>query len=348
MGWSSWNHYTCKVNDAIVRAQADALINTGMARLGYRFVIVDDCWQGERDKQGILHPNSKFPDMKALAEYVHSKGLNFGLYSSPGPKTCAGFAGSFGYEEQDAQTFAAWGIDWLKYDYCSFQGDREAQIAAYRRMHDALEKAGRQIVFALCQYGMDEVWTWGNSVGGNQWRTSRDITDSYERMALNGFGEDGLERFAGPGHWNDPDMLEIGNGKMSYDEYLTHMSLWCLLAAPLLAGNNLAEMTPETLRLLTNPEVLAIDQDPLGVQGHRISMEGPLEVWVKPLADGSKAVGLFNRGESTMPITAYFRNTGVGEMARVRDLWARKDLGLFKISFTAQVRKHSVVLVEVK
>jgi alpha-galactosidase len=241
-------------------------------------VIVDDCWQGERDAAGVLHPNSKFPDMKALAEYVHRKGLKFGIYSSPGAKTCAGFEGTLGHEAQDAATFAEWGVDWLKYDLCTFKGSAAEQIAAYKKMHDALEKTGRKMVYALCQYGNDRVWTWGSRIGGNQWRTSRDISDNYDRMSLNGFGENGLEKFAGPGHWNDPDMLEVGNGGMSHDEYITHMSLWCMLAAPLLAGNDVTHMTAETLEILTNREIIAIDQDPLGVQGHRISQEGPSRV----------------------------------------------------------------------
>jgi len=348
MGWSSWNYYTCKVNDAMIRAQADALVSSGLAAAGYKYVIVDDCWQGERDATGKMHPNSKFPDMGALSAYVHHKGLKFGIYSSPGPKTCAGFEGSLGHEEQDAATYGEWGIDWLKYDLCTFQGDLAAQIAAYRKMHDALAKTGREIVYALCQYGNGRVWHWGASVGGNQWRTSRDITDSYERMSLNGFGENGLERFAGPGHWNDPDMLEIGNGKMSRDEYLTHMSLWCLLAAPLLAGNDLTTMKPETLAILANPEVIALDQDALGVQGHRVSQEGPLEVWVKPLADGSQAVGLFNRGESPMATTANFEQMGLPGEASVRDLWARRELGRFTGSFSAEVPTHGVVLVRIR
>ena len=348
MGWSSWNYYTCKVNDEIVRATADALVNTGMAAAGYRHVIVDDCWQGERDAEGTIHANSKFPDMKGLSDYVHAKGLKFGIYSSPGPRTCAGFEGSLGHEEQDAKTYGAWGVDWLKYDLCTFRGDAAAQIAAYKKMHDALEKTGRKIVFALCQYGNDRVWSWGASVGGHQWRTSRDITDNYDRMAMNGFGENGLERFAGPGHWNDPDMLEIGNGKMSRDEYLTQMSLWCILAAPLVAGTNLKKATPETLAILMNPEVIALDQDSLGVQGHRVSQEGPLEVWVKPLASGSKGVGLFNRGENVMPVTANFADLGVSGVATVRDLWAHKDIGTFHATFTAKVPAHGVVLLKIR
>jgi alpha-galactosidase len=348
MGWNSWNHFACKVNDAVVREAADAIASSGMKDAGYLYVNIDDCWQAKRDEKGVMQPNERFPNMKALADYVHSKGLRLGIYSSPGPKTCAGYEGSFGHEEQDARTYADWGIDYLKYDYCSFQGDVPAQIAAYKKMHEALQRTGRPIVYSLCQYGMDRVWAWGASVGGNLWRTTEDISDDYGRMAYIGFGQNGLERFAGPGHWNDPDMLEVGNGKMSKDEYLTHMSLWCLLAAPLLAGNDLAKMSAETLTILTNPEVIAVDQDPAGVQGRRVAQEGQLEVWVKPLADGSKAVGLFNRGESVMPVTAYFQDIGVGEIATVRDLWARKDVGIFRESFAAHVPKHGVVMIKVR
>jgi alpha-galactosidase len=348
MGWNSWNHFACKVTEADVRSAADAIVSTGMKSAGYIYVNIDDCWQGKRDEKGVIHPNQKFPDMKGLSDYVHAKGLKLGIYSSPGPKTCGGYEGSFGHEDLDAQTYAHWGIDYLKYDYCSFRGDVPAQMAAYKKMHEALQETSRPIVFSLCQYGMDRVWSWGPSVGGNLWRATGDISDNYDRMAYIGFGQNGLERFARPGHWNDPDMLEVGNGKMNKDEYLTHMSLWCLLAAPLLAGNDLSKMTPETLAILTNSEVIAVDQDPLGIQGHRVAQEGQLEVWVKPLADGSKAVGLFNRGESVMPVTAYFRDVGVGDTASVRDLWEKSDLGVFKSNFTAQVPSHGVVMIKVK
>ena len=347
MGWNSWNHFACQVKDADVRAAADAMVSTGMQRAGYVYVNIDDCWQGKRDARGVIQPNQKFPDMKALSDYVHAQGLKLGIYSSPGPKTCAGYEGSLGHEALDAATYAGWGIDYLKYDYCSFQGDVPAYIAAYKKMHDALAKTGRPIVFSLCQYGMDRVWGWGPSVGGNLWRTTGDISDNYDRMAYLGFGQNGLERFAAPGHWNDPDMLEVGNGKMNAEEYRTHMSLWCLLAAPLLAGNDLSKMSAETLAILTNPEVIALDQDRLGVQGRRVAQERRLEVWVKPLADGSKAVGLFNRGESVMPVTAYFRDVGVGDAASVRDLWQKRDLGVFHSSFAAPVPIHGVVLVRV-
>jgi alpha-galactosidase len=286
--------------------------------------------------------------MKALADYVHGKGLKFGIYSSPGPKTCAGFEGSLGHEEQDAAMFAQWGIDWLKYDLCTFKGTPAEEIDAYKKMHNALEKTGRKVVLAICQYGKDRVWTWGARVGGNQWRTSADISDNYERMSINGFGQNGLEKFAGPGHWNDPDMLEVGNGGMSHDEYITHMSLWCLLAAPLLAGNDLTHMSAETLEILTNRELIAIDQDPLGVQGHRANQEGPLEVWIKPLADHSVAVGLFNRGESIMPITVSFSDFGLTGAVGVRDLWEHKDMGMFHGTLTRDIPSHGAVVLKVR
>jgi alpha-galactosidase len=323
------------------------MVTSGMRAVGYTFVIIDGCWQGQRNPKGFIRPNAKFPDMKALADYVHDKGLKIGIYSSPGTKDCQGYEGSYGHEEQDAQTYAAWGMDYLKYDLCSYEGQGD-QIAAYRKMGDALKRTGRPIVYSLCQYGMDKVWTLGPSIGANLWRTTDDIRDNYYVMAQFGFGQNGLEHFAGPGHWNDPDMLEVGNGGMTTDEYKTHMSLWCILAAPLLAGNDLTRMDAETLAILTNPEVLAVDQDPLGVQGHRVAQEGELEVWMKPLADGSNAVGLFNRGWGATPITVEFRDLGISGTATVRDLWARKDLGMFTGSFTATVPKHGVVMIKVK
>jgi alpha-galactosidase len=347
MGWNSWNHFACKVTEADVRGAADSLVSSGMSKAGYVYVNIDDCWQGKRDARGNIQSNEKFPDMKALGDYIHSRGLKFGIYSSPGPKTCDGYEGSLGHEEQDAQTYAAWGVDYLKYDKCSFKGVGDVEIAAFKKMHEALQRTGRPIFYSLC-IGGDLVWSWGASVGGNAWRTTRDIEDKYTTMEILGFGQNGLERFAGPGHWNDPDMLEIGNGGMNADEYRTHMSLWCLLAAPLLAGNDLTKMSPETLAILTSPEVVAVDQDPLGVQGQRVAQEGTLEVWARPLADGSKATGLFNRGTGETPITVWFRDIEVGDTASVRDLWARKDLGVFKDSFTARVPAHGVMMLEVK
>jgi len=350
MGWNSWNHFACKVTADDVRAAADAIATNGMKDAGYIYVNVDDCWEGDRDAEGRIQTNAKFGDMKALADYVHSKGLKIGIYSSPGPKTCARHEGSFGHEEQDAQQYAAWGFDYLKYDWCSAEKvyQRSEMQAVYQKMHDALVRTSRPIVFSLCQYGYERVWHWGATVGGNLWRTTEDISDKYDRMSVIGFDQDGLEPFAGPGHWNDPDMLEVGNGGMNHDEYITHMSLWVLLAAPLLAGNDLAKMTPETLDILTNKEVIAVDQDPRGVQGRRVAQEGPLEVWAKPLADGSVAVGLFNRGESNNAVTVDFRNLGLRRSATVRNLWTHADLGSFAGSYTADVPRHGAVLIRVK
>ena len=357
MGWNSWNHFARKIDDATVRAQADAMVSSGMRDAGYKYINIDDTWEGQRDAQGVIHTNEKFPDMKALADYVHSKGLKIGIYSSPGPKTCAGFEGSYQHEEQDAQTYAAWGIDYLKYDVCSFSGlmknapspagAHQMMLDAYTKMHNALLKTGRDIVFSLCQYGNDAVWRWGATVGGNLWRTTDDITDRYIRMAEIGFGQAGLSKFSGPGHWNDPDMLEIGNGGMKPDEYRTHMTLWVLLAAPLLAGNDLTQMTPETIALLTNKEVIAIDQDPLGNQADRISAEGPLEIWARTLADSSKAVGMFNRLGSPMDMHLDFVTIGFSDPVKVRDLWVGKNLSTGTSTYATTVPAHGAVLLKI-
>jgi alpha-galactosidase len=357
MGWNSWNHFASKVDDAVIRAQADAMVASGMRDAGYVYINIDDTWEGERDTRGIIHSNSKFPDMKALADYVHSKGLKIGIYSSPGAKTCAGFAGSYGHEDQDAATYAAWGMDYLKYDLCGFRdimataGSLEAankmMVAAYEKMRDALRKTGRPIVYSFCQYGDDAVWRWAPSAGGNLWRTTGDINDTYNRMAEIGFGQAGLAKFAGPGHWNDPDMLEVGNGGMNAEEYRTHMSLWAILAAPLLAGNDLSAMKPETIALLTNREVIAIDQDPAGKQGDRVWAEGPLEVWARPLADGSKAVGLFNRHDGTLAMQVDFAEFGFKDSPKVRDVWQAKDLGRVQSPYKVEIPTHGVILLRV-
>ncbi len=356
MGWNSWNHFHRNVTDAIVRAQADAMVSSGMRDAGYVYVNIDDTWEGQRDSNGVIQTNEKFPDMKALADYVHSKGLKLGIYSSPGAKTCAGFEGSLGHEEQDAKSYAEWGIDYLKYDLCGLREEmknaatpeaaHQMMIDAYTKMRDALARTGRPIVYSLCQYGNDAVWRWGTSVGGNLWRTTGDISDNYARMADIGFGQAGLSQYAGPGHWNDPDMLEVGNGKMKPDEYRTHMSLWAILAAPLLAGNDLTTMTPETIALLTNKEVIAIDQDRGGNQGDRVAVEGPLEIWARTLADGSKAVGLFNRHPQPMHMKVSFQQVGFNGKVKVRDVWEAKDLGSFDF-YETRVPGHGVVLLRV-
>jgi alpha-galactosidase len=275
MGWSTWNHFHHDISDALIRAQADAMVASGMRDAGYVYIHIDGGWEGERDANGVLHPNKNFPDMKALGDYIHSRGLKFGLYTGPGPGTCAGAPASYGHELQDAKMFASWGVDYLKYDLCSFRGimarDSGADLTgiahpetdsgyaqvmarasdqtvdkadtlmrdAYEKMHQALLQTGRPMVFSLCQYGYAKAWEWGPHVGGNLWRTSGDISNNYASMIANGFGEAGLARYAGPGHWNDPDFLEVGNGPMTPDAWRTNFSLWAILAAPLIAGNDL-------------------------------------------------------------------------------------------------------------
>ena len=363
MGWNSWNHFAGRVTDADVRAAADALVSTGMRDAGYVYVNIDDTWQGKRDRHGYLQPNSKFSDMKALADYVHSKGLKLGIYSSPGPYTCAHYAGSYKHEKKDAAEYARWGIDYLKYDMCSYgnimdkkygkpspaNADKRlaADEAVYEKMHKALLATGRPILLSMCQYGWDDVWKWGTTVGGNSWRTTGDINDTYKRMAEIGFNQAGLAKYAGPGHWNDPDMLEVGNGGMTEDEYRTHMSLWALLASPLLAGNDLSAMTPATLSMLTNRDVIAIDQDALGRQGDRVSQEGLQEIWSKPLGGGAVAVGLFNRTENPQQMTLALSAVHMGDNAKLHDIWGGQDVSASGGSYTASVPGHGVVLLRI-
>ncbi len=357
MGWNSWNHFGGKVNDADVRAAADAMVSTGMRDAGYIYVNIDDGWEGQRDAQGNIHANSKFPDMKALADYVHSRGLKLGIYSSPGPKTCEGNEGSYGHEQQDAITFAAWGVDYLKYDLCSYMDIMrlhdpnqdphqavEMMKAAYEKMHQALLNAHRPIVYSLCEYGVGSVWEWGPQVGANLWRTTDDIRDNYRSMALIGFSQAGLEKFAAPGHWNDPDMLEIGNGGMNPDQYRTQMSLWSMLAAPLLAGNDLSKMDETTKSILMNREVIAVDQDRLGIQGYRL---GPPQIWVRKLSGGAKAVAIFNyvTDDEAEPLTLRLRDVGFDGPVHARDLWAHKDLGILRGSWTVTVPQGGVVML---
>ena len=318
MGWNSWNFFAEKVTDKDVRAAADQLVSTGMRDAGYVYVNIDDTWEGQRDASGLLHTNAKFPDMKALGDYIHSKGLKFGIYSSPGPKTCAGFEGSLNHEAQDAQMYADWGVDYVKYDLCSFiddvmvkqaPHDSAAQMklmqAAYVKMANAMKATGRPMVLSLCQYGWDAVWEWAPALGGNLWRTTDDVNATWDRIAVIGFSQAGLEKYAGPGHWNDPDMLEVGNGKLTLAENRAHFSLWAMLAAPLIAGNDLPNMKPEIHAILTNGAVIAIDQDALGAQGTRAYTEGEHEVWVRQLAGGAKGKGNCNSchldGRSTAP-----------------------------------------------
>jgi alpha-galactosidase len=350
MGWNSWNKFAEAVDDATVRAIADAMVSSGMKDAGYVYVNIDDTWQGSRGAQGNITSNAKFPDMKALADYVHSKGLKIGIYSSPGPQTCAGYEGSYGHEAQDAKTYAAWGFDYLKYDWCSARDiykPSEMQ-AVYQKMGDALLATGRPIVFSLCQYGLNDVWKWGDQVGGNLWRTTGDITDRYNSMEEIGFRQFAIASYGRRDHWSDPDMLEVGNGGMTADEYRTHMSLWSLLAAPLLAGNDLRTMTEETKSILMNTEVIAIDQDPDGRPVKKISEQGSLVVAARPLVGGAWAVGLFNRSVTPASMTVTWKQLGLPGTLLVRDLWAHRDLGALADQFSAEVPPHGVVLIRVK
>jgi alpha-galactosidase len=350
MGWNSWNKFAGRVNDGIVRGIADAIAGNGMRDAGYVYINIDDTWEGERDAQGNIRANNKFPDMKALSDYLHGKGLKLGIYSSPGPNTCAGYEGSYGHEAQDARTFAAWGIDYMKYDWCgarNIYADAEMQ-AVYQVMGDALRAAGRPIVFSLCQYGRADVWKWGPTVGGNLWRTTGDIRDQWASMERIGFGQSELAGFAAAGHWNDPDMLEIGNGGMTDTEYQTHMTLWSMLAAPLIAGNDVRSMPAGILEILTNREVIAVDQDRAGKQGKRVWKSGDQEIWTRELSNGEHAVAFFNRGAEAAKVNVRWADLALAPQARARDLWAHSDLRLAGPAYTATVAGHGTVLLRVR
>lgn len=347
MGWNSWNKFRTRIDDRTVREIADALVATGMRDAGYVYINIDDGWQGRRDAAGVLQPNPGFPDMKALAAYVHSKGLKIGIYSSPGPRTCGGFEGSYGHEEIDARTWAAWGIDYLKYDWCSASRvwPDESMQAVYQRMGNALRNTGRPIVYSLCQYGRANVQQWGPAVGGNLWRTTFDIRDTWDAMAGIGFSQSDLAPFAKPGNWNDPDMLEVGNGGMTGNEYRTHFSLWALLAAPLIAGNDLRAMSEETKGILLNREIIEIDQDPLGRAASRVTSTGDIDVWVRPLNGGDHAVGIFNRGAAEAQVRVTWTDLKLRGPFRVRDLWAAANRGQVPESYAAAVPSHGVVML---
>ena len=362
MGWNSWNKFACNVSEDLIRQTADAMVSSGMKDAGYQYVVIDDCWQVERDANGnIVADGKRFPSgIKALADYVHGKGLKFGLYSDAGTKTCQGRPGSRGYEFQDARQYAAWGVDYLKFDWCH-TSTQDAR-SSYELMRAALDGSGRAIVFSICEWGTSKPWLWANGVG-NLWRTTGDISDRWEGKVKwpngdccsNGMTEIldeqvGLASYAGPGHWNDPDMLEVGNGGMTVTEYRAHFSLWAMLAAPLIAGNDLRDMKPEIRDILTQKEVIAVDQDGAGKEGRRVWKDGNLEVWSKPLQDGSRAVVLFNRGTEDKKISVEWQDLGYPShlSAKVRDLWQSKDLGDYKGTFSASVGPHSVVMVTIR
>jgi alpha-galactosidase len=389
MGWNSWYVLLDRVTDRDIRNAADVMVKTGMADHGYSYVNIDDCWairpgsdnpefQGDpRDSEGRINSNKRFPDMSALTDYIHAKGLKAGIYTSPGPLTCAGFVGSYGHEEDDARRFSAWGFDFLKYDWCSYNkvvtdvalpGYTEQPPPnglphlklPYQKMGDILKAQPRDFVYNLCQYGMGDVWKWGAEVGANSWRTTGDLgytKNLYGSMSTIGFGENGIEKYAGPGHWNDPDYLLLGNitwqGKLQPtplgpDEQYTYVSLWSMLAAPMFFSGDMTKLDDFTLSLLTNDEVIEVDLDPLGRQGRRVAQDDDAEVWARDLEDGSKAVALFNRGEAPAKVTAKWSDIGVKGPRIVRDLWRQKDIGEFTDRFSADVPRHGVVFVRVR
>jgi alpha-galactosidase len=353
MGWNSYNHFNCNISETLIRETADAMVESGMQAVGYEYVVIDDCWMAaERNPDGSLAPDpSKFPNgVQALAEYVHGKGLKLGIYLDRGTKTCGGFPGSYGYEVEDANTIASWGIDYLKYDNCS-PATGSSLVTDYTNMSNALKATGRPIVFSMCSWGFPGSWVAGGKIA-HLWRTTSDIKDTWESILSIMDANSVSAAFAGPGAWNDPDMLEVGNGGMTDTEYRSHFTMWALMAAPLMAGNDLRNMTPETVAILTAPEVIAVNQDPLGHQGVLVgNIEGKTkpEVWAKILSgENVRAVALLNRSDKTANITVQWLDLGLPAFpAAVRDLWQQADLGVFENGYTATVPSHGVVLIKV-
>jgi alpha-galactosidase len=369
MGWNSWNRFAADINEALIRQTADAMVSSGMRDAGYLYVNIDDCWHGKRDSLGFIHPDpERFPSgMKSLADYVHSKGLKLGLYSDAGSMTCGGRPGSRGHEYQDAVTYARWGIDYLKYDWCNTEALNAE--GAYTTMRDAIFSAGRPIVFSLCEWGNNQPWTWGKKVG-HLWRTTGDITACWDCEVNHGtwssWGvlrildmQKNLRVHAGPGHWNDPDMMEVGNG-MAVNEDRGHFSMWCMLAAPLIAGNDIRTMSAETAGILTNRDVIAVDQDSLGVQGFKYSAADSLEIWFKPLVRGDWAMCVLNRGVRLRTVSFDWKKEQVADSLsrrearfgssayRLIDLWTKKDFGTTRKPMVAVVPGHDVLLLRLK
>jgi alpha-galactosidase len=349
MGWNSWNKFGCNVSERLIKEIADAMVSSGMKKAGYQYVNIDDCWQVSRDSNGtIVADPVRFPNsIKALADYVHSKGLKLGIYTDAGTMTCEKRPGSLDHEAQDAKTYASWGVDYVKIDWCHTEKlDPEIQYAKFR---DALGACGRPIVFSICDWGRKDPWKWGPTTG-NLWRTTGDIADKWASVLkiLDNPAQQHADA-AGPGSWNDPDMLEVGNGGMSNVEYRAHFSLWAMMAAPLIAGNDLRTMTQATKDILMNSEVIAVDQDAAGKQGTKVHADAGLEVWVKQLKEqGAVAVALFNRSEAAADIACNWKDVGLSAgKARVRDLWAHADRGSFVDSFKANVPSHGVVMLKI-
>lgn len=368
MGWNSWNKFGCNVDEKLVREMADAMVESGLNEAGYEYIIIDDCWQVGRDENGrIMADPERFPSgMKALADYIHSHGLKFGIYSDAGTATCGGRPGSRGYEYLDAMSYAAWGVDYLKLDWCN--SGKQNSEASYSTMRDALYAAGRPVVFSLCEWGSTKPWLWAKDVG-HLWRTTADIIDSWGARISYG-DTDGLygwtlimdlqadlRKYAGPGHWNDPDMLEVGNGGMTYKENRAHFSMWCMMAAPLIAGNDLRDMSEETMQILTNKEVIAIDQDSLGIQAFRALDYGDLEVWAKPLVNDNWAVCFLNRSEESVSLDHNWKKFGFSdyvfnkylnteESYSIKNLWTGEDMGTTKTQLKAELPGHDVLLLK--
>jgi len=356
MGWNSWNRFGCNVSERVVLGAADALVKTGLKAAGYRYVVIDDCWQIKRDAAGeIVADPARFPSgIRALADAVHARGLKLGIYSDAGTMTCAKRPGSKGHEVDDARAYAAWGVDYLKYDWCNTEGQDTRE--AYGTMSRALRATGRPMILSICEWGTTRPWLWAPGIG-QLWRATGDIQDCWD--CGNSWGGMGvvhiidlmaeLYPFSGPGHWNDPDMLEVGNRGLTLAESRSHFSFWALFAAPLMAGNDLQTMSADIREILTNREVIAVDQDPLGIQGRKVRDNGPHEVWMKPLADGTRAVILFNRGTEESPITVEWEDIGLfqGSRASVRDLWKGIDAGTFRARYQAKVRPHGVVMLKI-
>ncbi len=350
MGWNSWNRFACNVDENLIRNMADVMVSSGMKDAGYEYVVIDDCWQVSRDKNGVIVPDPKrFPSgIKALADYIHSKGLKLGIYSDAGRFTCQHRPGSYGYEELDAKTYASWNVDYLKYDWCATQGIDPKLV--YPKMSAALAQSGRDIVFSICEWGSSRPWSWATNVG-HLWRTTEDIVDCYDcKTDWGGMGwtlildeQVGLEKYAHPGAWNDPDMLEVGNKMLKYNESQAHFSFWCLLAAPLMAGNDLVTMSDSTKSILLNKEAIAVDQDPIGVEGSKKYDDGDFEIWTKPLQNGDIALILFNRNKHEFQFPVDWSWAGINGNWKLRDLWQHKDIGTTADWKSFAIKGHSVL-----
>ncbi len=368
MGWNSWNCWGLSVDQEKVIASAKVFVEKGLANHGWNYINIDDGWEingdspePKRDDDGNIRTNEKFPDMKSLGDSIHSLGLKFGIYTSPGPLTCGGYTASYQHEIQDAWSFASWGVDYLKYDWCSYgQIAKDHSLPELKKpyfvMRDALGEVDRDIVYSMCQYGMGNVYEWGAEVGGNLWRTTGDITDTWGSLKYIGFNQVKNAPYAGPGHWNDPDMLVVGwvgwgpnlhPTRLTPNEQYTHISLWSLLSAPLLIGCDLERLDDFTLNLLTNDEVIAVNQDILGKQATPVFIDGDVQVWVKELYDGTKAVGVFNLGESILDYKLLFNKAGISDNVKVRDLWRQKELGPFEKSIIVKLPVHGVSLLKI-